>query len=50
MDISDGTVTIEVRGSKRDIDDMIEMFDEFEIKEVARTGTVALERGSKKTT
>ena len=50
LDISDGTVTIEVRGSKRDIDDMIEMFDEFEIKEVARTGTVALERGSKKTT
>ena len=47
LDISDGTVTIEVRGSKRDIDDMIEMFDEFEIKEVARTGTVAVERGSK---
>ena len=43
-------MTIEVRGGRRDIDDMIEMFDEFEIEEVARTGTVALEKGSKKTT
>ena len=50
LDISEGMGTIEVRGGRRDIDDMIEMFDEFEIKEVARTGTVALERGSKKTT
>jgi len=50
LDISEGMVTIEVRGGQRDIDDMIEMFDEFEIEEVARTGTVALEKGSKKTT
>ena len=50
MDIGDGMVTIEVRGGQRDIDDTIEMFDQFGIEEIARTGTVALERGSKKTT
>lgn len=50
LDISEGMVTIEVRGGQMDIDGMIEMFDEFGIEEVARTGTVALEKGSKKTT
>ena len=50
LDIGDGMVTIEVRGGQRDIDDTVEMFDQFGIEEIARTGTVALERGSKKTT
>jgi acetolactate synthase-1/3 small subunit len=43
-------LTVEIRGDQKDVEDMIEMFDQFEIKEIARTGTVALERGSKKTT
>ena len=50
IDTSEDVVTIEIRGDQRDIEGMIEMFDQFGIKEIARTGTVALERGSKKTT
>jgi acetolactate synthase-1/3 small subunit len=50
IDTSEDVVTVEIRGDQRDIEDMIVMFDQFGIKEIARTGTVALERGSKKTT
>ena len=43
-------ITIEITGDRLEIDMMIEKFDQFEIKEIARTGIAALERGSKKTT
>ena len=45
VDISDGTVTIEVTGSQQKIDAAIETFERFGVREIARTGTAALERG-----
>ena len=50
IDSSQKIITIEITGDRLEIDMMIEKFDQFEIKEIARTGIAALERGSKKTT
>jgi acetolactate synthase-1/3 small subunit len=49
VDSSGDTVTIEVTGSSHKIDAAIETFGRFGIEEIARAGTVALERGSQLT-
>jgi len=50
VDSSEGTVTLELTGSRGKIEAAIETLDRFGIREVARAGTVALERGAKETT
>lgn len=45
LDIGYNTATIEVSGLKSYIDDAIKQLAPFDIKEIARTGMVALERG-----
>lgn len=45
VDASDGTVTVELTGSQQKIEAAIDTFDRFDIREIARAGTVALERG-----
>jgi len=47
VDASKDAVTVEVTGSKQKIDAAVEAFEQFEIREVVRTGAAALERGSK---
>ena len=50
VDSSDGTVAVELTGSAQKIDAAIETFERFGIQEIARTGAVALERGTQLTT
>jgi len=50
VDSSEGTVTLELTGSRGKIEAAIETLDRFGIREVARAGTVALERGAEETT
>lgn len=50
VDSSEGTITIELTGSRNKIEAAIETFERFEIREIARTGAVALERGDEMTT
>lgn len=45
VDVSKETVTIEITGQNEKIEAFLSMLDEFGIIEVARTGTIALERG-----
>lgn len=47
VDISKKTVTIEATGDRREMEVIIEMLESHEIRELARTGTVAMERGKK---
>ncbi len=49
VDSTDGTVTIELTGSKQKIEAALNSFERFGVREVARAGTVALERGDKDT-
>ena len=49
VDSTDGTVTIELTGSERKIEAALETFERFGVREIARAGTVALERGDKET-
>jgi acetolactate synthase-1/3 small subunit len=49
VDVSRGSVTVEVTGSKQKIDAAIETFEQFGVREIVRTGTAALERGAKTT-
>lgn len=44
IDISPRSITIEATGSEQKVDAMIKMLDPFGIKEIARTGRVALKR------
>ncbi len=46
VDASEETVTVELTGSQQKIEAAIDTFDRFEIREIARAGTVALERGA----
>ena len=45
VDLSPENVVIELTGSQGKIDAICEMLEEFEIIEIARTGTIALSRG-----
>ena len=49
VDASTGAVTVEVTGSTQKIEAAIEAFEQFDVREIKRTGTAALERGSKTT-
>ncbi len=44
IDISQRSITIEATGSEQKVDAMIKMLEPFGIKEIARTGRVALKR------
>lgn len=46
VDVSPYSLTVEVTGSEEKIDAMLEFFRPFGIKEVVRTGTIALARKS----
>jgi acetolactate synthase-1/3 small subunit len=50
VDVSQQSVTVEITGSEQKIDAAVETFDRFGIHEIVRTGTAALERGTRKTT
>ncbi|MBE6964001.1 MAG: acetolactate synthase small subunit [Ruminococcaceae bacterium] len=45
MDVSRESLTLEVFGSKSKISALIEMLTDFGILEIAKTGTIAIERG-----
>jgi acetolactate synthase-1/3 small subunit len=47
VDASADSVTVEITGGKQKIDAAVEAFKQFDIQEVVRTGTAAVERGSK---
>ena len=49
VDASEETVTVELTGSQQKIEAAIDTFDRFAIREIARAGTVALERGTEAT-
>jgi acetolactate synthase-1/3 small subunit len=49
VDSTDGTVTIELTGSERKMEAALDTFERFGVREIARAGTVALERGDKET-
>ncbi len=46
VDVSTDSITVEVTGSQQKIDAAIDAFRQFDVQEVARGGTVALERGA----
>ena len=46
IDISTDTLTIELTGDDSKINALIKLMEEYEIKELVRTGICALERGS----
>lgn len=50
LDAEPGTVTVEVTGSSAEIDRAIEAFQRFGVRELTRTGTAALARGTEWTT
>lgn len=47
VDVSKNTLTIEITGTEKKIESFKEMIKGFGIKELVRTGTIALERGNK---
>lgn len=47
IDISKDTLTIEITGSEQKVDALEEMMKPFGIKELVKTGAIAIERGSK---
>ena len=46
VDVSQESVTVEITGSEQKIDAAVDAFEQFEVQEVVRTGTAALERGA----
>jgi len=50
VDSSEGTITVELTGSRQKIEAAVETFERFDIQEIARAGAVALERGDEVTT
>ena len=46
IDVSPETLTIELTGDESKINALIKLLEEYEIKELVRTGVCALERGS----
>ena len=49
LDAGPRTVTVELTGSERVIDDALNAFRQFDVREIARTGHTALARGETKT-
>lgn len=49
VDAGPETVTVEITGSRQKIDAAMDAFEQFEVREVVRTGTAALERGAQQT-
>lgn len=49
VDSSEGTITVELTGSRQKVNAAIEAFGRFGVREIARAGTVALERGKEST-
>lgn len=47
VDVSAGSYTVEITGDKNKIEAIIDLFRPLGIKEIARTGSAALTRGSK---
>ena len=47
VDISKNYLTIEITGDDQKISALVEMLDEFGIKEMVRTGIIAIDRGDK---
>lgn len=47
VDVSDRSVIVEVTGDEAKVDAMVELLHPYGIKELARTGKIALVRGSK---
>ncbi len=47
VDVSKNTLTIELSGSTEKVDAMEDLLKPFGIKEIVRTGTIAIERGNK---
>lgn len=47
VDISKNYLTIEITGDDQKISALVEMLDEFGIKEMVRTGIIAMDRGDK---
>jgi acetolactate synthase-1/3 small subunit len=45
VDVTADSVTVELTGSKQKIDAAVDAFEQFDVQEVVRTGTAALERG-----
>jgi acetolactate synthase-1/3 small subunit len=45
VDVSRGSVTIEVTGEEKKVDSLYELLRKFGIKEIARTGSIAMTRG-----
>ncbi|WP_276272110.1 acetolactate synthase small subunit [Haloarcula litorea] len=45
VDASTDSVTVEITGSKQKIDAAVDAFQQFDVREVVRTGAAALERG-----
>ncbi|GAB7093704.1 hypothetical protein JCM30237_08560 [Halolamina litorea] len=50
LDAQPGTVTVEVTGSSSEVDRAVEAFQRFGVRELTRTGTGALARGTEWTT
>lgn len=46
VDVTTGSVTVELTGSQQKIDAAVDAFQQFDVQEVVRTGTAALERGA----
>jgi len=46
VDADPDAITVELTGSEQKIDAAIEAFDQFDVKEVVRTGAAAVERGA----
>ncbi|WP_396612643.1 acetolactate synthase small subunit [Haloferax sp. S1W] len=49
LDVGSETITVQLTGDERKIDDAVDAFRRFGIIEIARTGQTALAHGSKKT-
>jgi acetolactate synthase-1/3 small subunit len=49
VDACQETVTVEITGSRPKIETAVEAFERFEVREIVRTGTTALERGERTT-
>ena len=49
LDAGPRTVTVELTGSEQVIDDALDAFRQFDVREIARTGHTALARGETKT-